>query len=134
MAIADRILPLCDLLLGAAYADKELRAQEKEEVRALIADLAGEVSKEGEARIATFDPKRFDLAAAAKPFEADSQDERRKLLFLVSAVNESDDEIDFAEDEYLRALAKELGLPASALQGLTVDVEAEDLKQTFQVV
>ena len=28
MSIADRILPLCELLLGAAYADKELKDQE----------------------------------------------------------------------------------------------------------
>ena len=131
MAIGDRILPLCDLLLGAAYADKELRAQEKQEVRALLADLAGELPKEVDARIAAFDPKRFDLKKAVAPFRSDSPDERRKLLFLVSAVNEADDEIDFAEDDYLRALAKELALPASALDGLTVDIESEDLKDTF---
>jgi hypothetical protein len=131
MAIADRILPLCDLLLGAAYADKELRQQEKDEVRALLGDLVGELPKEVEARIAAFDPKKFDLKIAAAPFHADTEDERRKLLFLVSAVNEADDEIDFAEDEYLRALAKELALPKSALDGLTVDVEAEELKEAF---
>jgi uncharacterized tellurite resistance protein B-like protein len=134
MAIGDRILPLCDLLLGAAYADKELRAQEKQEVRALLADLAGALPKEIDARIAAFDPKKFDLKTAAAPFRNDPADERRKLLFLVSAVNEADDEIDFAEDDYLRALATELALPASALDGLTVDIEAEDLKDTFDKV
>ena len=134
MAIGDRILPLCDLLLGAAYADNELRAQEKQEVRALLADLAGELPKEVDARIASFDPKKFDLKKAVAPFRRDPEDERRKLLFLVSAVNESDDEIDFAEDEYLRALATELALPASALAGLTVEVEAEELKETFAQV
>ena len=55
-------------------------------------------------------------------------------MFLASAVIESDDEIDFAEDDYLRALAQALALPASALAGLTVDVETEELKQTFQQV
>ena len=33
---SDRILPLCELLLGAAYADKELKDQEKDEVRSLL--------------------------------------------------------------------------------------------------
>jgi uncharacterized tellurite resistance protein B-like protein len=134
MAIADRILPLSELLLGAAYADKELKEQEKDEVRALLEELAGELPTEVELGIANFDPAKFDLAKAAAAFKGDSDDDRRKVLFLVSAVHEADEELDFAEDEYLRKLAAALGLPASALQGLTVDVETEELKQTFQQV
>lgn len=134
MAISDRILPLCDLLLGAAYADHQLHAKEKAEVRALLADLGGALPAEVDARIASFDPQRFDLAAAAAPFRGDSQDDRRKLLFLVSAIHEADDELDLAEDDYLRALAGALDLPAAALAGLTVDVESESLEQTFAAV
>ena len=135
MALAsDRILPLCDLLLGAAYADKELRQEEKEEVRGLIQDLAGELPPEVDARIVSFDPNKFKLATAAAPFRGDSEDERKKLLVLVSCVNESDQEIDIAEDEYLRALAAALDLPASALTGLVVDVEAEELQEVFAQV
>jgi uncharacterized tellurite resistance protein B-like protein len=131
---ADRILPLCELLLGAAYADKELKDQEKDEVRSLLEGLAGELPTEVEMKIASFDPESFDLKASAAPFKADSEDDRKKLLYLVSAVNESDDEIDFAEDDYLRALADALVLPKSALDGLTVEVETEELKDTFQKV
>jgi hypothetical protein len=46
-------------------------------------------------------------------------------------VIEADDEIDFAENEYLCDLAKVLALPESALAGLTVDVEIADQKTTF---
>jgi hypothetical protein len=46
-------------------------------------------------------------------------------------VNESDEEIDFSEDDYLRALAKALGLPDSALQGLTIEM---DLDESFAQV
>ena len=135
MAISDRILPLCDLLLGAAYADKQLAEQEREEVCAVIKDMAGsELPSEVETRIAKFDPNKFDLTKAVAPFRADSEDERRKILFLVSAVIEADEEIDFAEDDYLRALAKALGLPKSALEGLTVDVETEEVQETFAAV
>ncbi|NVB83322.1 MAG: hypothetical protein HOV81_33430 [Kofleriaceae bacterium] len=134
MSIADRILPLCELLLGAAYADRELKDQERDEVRALLEELAGELPTEVEMKIATFDPETFDLQAAAAAFKSDSEDDRKKLLYLVSAVNESDEEIDFAEDQYLRDLGAALGLAASALQGLTVDVEAEPLEQVFQQV
>jgi uncharacterized tellurite resistance protein B-like protein len=134
MAIADRILPLTKLLLGAAYADNELKDQERDEVRALLEELAGELPTEVELAIVSFDPKAFDLAAVAGEFAGDNEDDRKKLLFLVSAVIEADEEIDFSEDDYLRALAEALKLPKSALAGLTVDVETEDLKETFQQV
>ncbi|HTR55999.1 MAG TPA: TerB family tellurite resistance protein [Kofleriaceae bacterium] len=131
---SDRILPLCDLLLGAAYADKQLHDVEKAEVRAMIEDLAGKLPPDVDKRIASFDPKKFDVARAAAPFRGDSADDRKKLLVLASAVIEADEEIDFSEDDYLRALAAALDLPKTALAGLTVDVEAEELQQTFQAV
>ena len=131
---ADRILPLCELLLGAAYADKELKDQEKDEVRALLEGLAGELSTDVELKISSFDPAAFDLAASAAPFKSDSEDDRKKLLYLVAAVNEADDELDLSEDEYLRSLAAALALPKSALEGLTVEVETEELKETFKQV
>lgn len=130
----DRILPLSELLLGAAYADKELKDQERDEVRTLLQGLAGELSAEVEDKIKSFDPAKFDLKASAEIFKGDSEDDRKKLLFLVAAVNEADDELDFAEDDYLRDLAAALDLPKTALEGLTVEVETEELKETFQAV
>jgi uncharacterized tellurite resistance protein B-like protein len=126
MALVDRILPLTDLLLGAAYADKELKDLERDEVRALLEDLAGDLPVDVEVRLTSFDPAAFDLASAAAPFRGDSEDDRKKLLHLVSAVNEADEEIDFSEDDYLRDLAKALGLPASALRGLTIEMDLEE--------
>ena len=41
-------------------------------------------------------------AKTAGAFAADTEDDRRRLLFLVAAVNDADEEVDFAEDEYLR--------------------------------
>ncbi|CAN5237077.1 hypothetical protein BH11MYX1_BH11MYX1_35990 [soil metagenome] len=135
MAIdVDRILPLTQLLLGAAYADHELHDKERDEVRALLEDLCSELPTEVEVELAGFDPNTFDLEKVAAEFASDSQDDRKKLLVLVSAVIEADDELDFAEDDYLRALAEALKLPKAALAGLTVDVETEDLKETFQQV
>nr|HEX4318589.1 TerB family tellurite resistance protein [Kofleriaceae bacterium] len=134
MALPDRIEPLCDLLMGAAYADNELVDRERDEVRAMLEDLGGPLSDALAKRIADFNPKTFDVAKAAAPFRDDSDDDRKRLLFLVSAIHEADDEIDFAEDDYLRALAKALGLPDSALAGLTVDIESDDLQETFEQV
>ena len=135
MSLTDRIAPLCDLLLGAAYADAQFKDREREEVREMLADLSGAaLTPELEARIANFDPKAFDVTATARAFLSDSEDDRRRLLFLVAAVHDADDEVDFAEDDYLRALAKALVLPDRALDGMTVDVEVEALRADFDSV
>lgn len=135
MALPDRILGVCDLLLGAAYADEEFKDREREEVREMLADLTGaKLTDELEARIKGFDHKAFDVAKTAAEFKADSEDDRRRLLFLVAAVHEADEEIDFAEDDYLRSLCKALDLPNTALNGMIVDVEVEELQQTLAAV
>jgi uncharacterized tellurite resistance protein B-like protein len=135
MALTDRIAPLCDLLLGAAYADAELKDAEDDEVRSMLTDLSGaELTTELEHQIASFDPKTFDLAATAAAFKADSADDRRRLLFLVAAINDADDELDLDEDDYLRALCAALDLPSSALDGLALDIEIEVLREDFAKV
>ncbi|HEY0988192.1 MAG TPA: TerB family tellurite resistance protein [Kofleriaceae bacterium] len=132
MTATDRILPLCDVLLGAAYADAQFVDREREEIREMLADLAGgKLAPEVEKRIETFDPEGFDLAKAVAAFKGDDADDRRRLLFLVAALNDADDELDLAEDDYLRALAAALDLPASALDGLALEVEIEELRQDF---
>jgi uncharacterized membrane protein YebE (DUF533 family) len=134
MALPDRIEPLCDLLMGAAYADDRLEDRERDEVRGLLEDLGGPLSAALDKRIADFDPKKFDVKKVAAAFKDDPEDDRKRVMFLVAAVHEADDEIDFAEDDYLRALAKALGLPDSALEGMTVDIESDELQDTFDKV
>jgi uncharacterized tellurite resistance protein B-like protein len=134
MSNADRIFPMCELLLGAAYADGEFHKQENVEIRALLIELAGEMRVEVEACIASFEPNTFDMSSVIGVFRDDPEEERRKLLVLVSTVIEADDEIDLAENEYLRKLASALVLPQSALEGLIVDVEIEEVKETFHAV
>jgi uncharacterized tellurite resistance protein B-like protein len=134
MSISDRIFPVCELLLGAAYADQELHRLEKTEIRALLTELAGERLVEVEACIASFEPAKFDMKTTAGIFRDDSEELRRKLLLLVSTVIEADEQIDLAENEYLCDLAAALVLPDSALEGLTVDVEIEEIKDTFHAI
>jgi len=134
MSTSDRIFPLCELLLGAAYADQEFHPREKTEIRALLVELAGEQRVEVEACIASFDPDKFRPGSVAGIFKDDSEEERRKLLLLVSTVIEADDEIDFAENDYLREVASLLGLPSSALDGLVAVIEIEEVKESFAAV
>lgn len=126
----DRLLPICDLLMAAAHADGRLDQREAEVVRELLADLiAGDLPAAVDARIAGFDPRGFDLTTAAAAFRGDPLDERKRLLYLVDAVQEADDELDLAESSFLAALARALEVPADAVAGLTLEVE--ELKQAL---
>ncbi len=132
--MTDRIFPLCELLLGAAYSDEELHDKEKLEIRALLIELAGEQRVEVEACIASFEPEKFELSSVVGVFRDDPEEERHRLLRLVATVIEADDELDFRENDYLRALASALRLPESALAGLVVDIEIEEIQDTFDAV
>jgi uncharacterized tellurite resistance protein B-like protein len=132
MSLSDRVSPLCDLLLGAAYADDQFKDREREAVTETLSELSGsKLPAELEKRIASFDKKSFDMGKTAAAFKGDSVDDRKRVLQLVAAINDADDEFDFAEDDYLRSLAKALDLPSEALDGLTLDVEVDELQEDF---
>jgi uncharacterized tellurite resistance protein B-like protein len=129
----ERTLAICDLLLGAAHADANFRDEESDAVRELLGELSGgeALGPEVEARIAGFAPAGFDLADAAAPFQKDSVEEKRKLLHLVSAIHEADEELDLDEDAFLRGLGTALGLPAEEIKELSLEFEVEELQESF---
>jgi len=133
-AIKDRIMVITDLLLGAAYADDKLAGQEEAAVRRLLTELlAGEaLPPEVDRRIKAFPASTFDLAKTAADFAKDPPIKKRKLLELVSAVHDADDEVDLGEDEYLVKLAKGLSMKAEEYADLTLDVQVEELKTALK--
>lgn len=131
--IEDRIGLIADLLLGAVYADERLDGEEERAVRKLLRGLlrTPTLPDELEQRLAAFRAETFDVTTAARPFVSDPPGLKRKLLELVAAVRDADDEIDFAEDDYMVALAKALELPPSDYRDLVLDYEVEDLRSSF---
>src|SRR5262245_42409935 len=128
----DRTLAICDLLLGAAHADAHLHEQEARRVRELLTELHGSpLPPEVDARLRSFTAAEFDLEKAANLFRADPIEERRKLIRLVDAVHDADEERDLDEDYFLRKLGQALGLPADEMKGLTLEFEVEELRATF---
>ncbi len=127
MAMNDHILTITDLLLGAAYADKRLEGREKEKIRALLGKLSGKTTLPPavEARFKEFSPAAFDLEGAGKRL-AGLGDDRRKVLEMIAAVTESDDEIDLAEDLYLRRAANAMGLDEKEFRDLVVEISEVD--------
>lgn len=134
--MTDRILEIADLLMGAAHADKELRAEEEVAVRDLLTDLlkVSELPADVDARLRGFDPGAWKLATTAARFASDATADKRKLIELVAAVHDADDEMDLAENEYLVDLARALGLPAAEIADLELDYEVEDLRDHLRAL
>jgi len=128
-----RAFAICDLLLGAAHADSHFHDRERQRVRELVAELAGKsgLPPELDERIGAFRTATFDLERSAAAFRGDAIEEKRKLIRLVAAIHDADEELDLAEDDYLRALAAALGLPDSELTGLALELEVEELRDSY---
>lgn len=121
------LLVVTDILLGAAHADGTSDGTEVMAVRDLMKELHGgkDLPADVEARITGFDAKKFSLEASAAEFVKTSKLEKRKLLELCCTIRDADEEIDFAEDEYIKSLGKALGMKASEFADLTLDYEVE---------
>ena len=124
---------LADLLLGAAHADGSGATVEVDAVRALLTELAGEggLPEPVAARIAAFELGALDVEGAAKTLTGSGLVTARQVLELCCKVRDADEEIDLAEDDYMRKVGAALGLAASDFADLTVEVEIEELKKAF---
>lgn len=133
-SVVDRLDVLTELFLGAAYADQHLAGRERQHINDLVRDLscASELPAWLSSHIDAFNPRAFDLKAAASRFSEDPPMSRRRLLELVAQVTAADGVFDLAEDEYLRALARELNMPDSEVADLTLDYEVEHLRESFE--
>ena len=116
------------LLLGAAYADKRLAGAEVTRIRSLLSTLLGgaEVPEALVERINHFSPAAFNVQQAAAGLGDLSTEDKRKLLELVASVNDADEELDLAEDIYLRTLAAALGLAEEDYSDLTLEILADE--------
>ncbi len=119
---------ITDLLLGSAYADKRLEGGELAAITAMLCKLLGTAAlpKAQSDRIAGFNPAKFDVAKTAATLKAESVESKRKVLELIASVSESDDEIDLAEDAYLRKVAAGMGISEAEIADLTVEVLEDD--------
>lgn len=119
---------IIQLLLGAAYADKRLEGAEVTRIRAILTQIlgGGALDPRHEQALVSFNPASFNVhASAASLKDLDSRD-KRTLLELIASVNDADDELDLAEDAYLRNVALGFGVPESEFSDLALEVLAED--------
>ncbi len=138
MNVADRILVITDLLIGAIYADRTMTGDERLAARRMLADLLctthDALPAHVDERIERFDIDTFDLGAAAKAFLEDPPMQKRRLLELVTQLVHADGELDLLEDEFVRSLASHLGMEPAEYEDLVLDYEIEVLRESFEAL
>ncbi len=124
MALKEHIETITDLLLGAAYADKRLEGNELDAIRSVVSKLLGtsELPEAQQAQLKAFNPAKHDASAAAASLSSLSAEHKHTIVDLLASVTESDDEIDFAEDAYLRKVAEGLGMSKEEIASFTIEV------------
>jgi uncharacterized tellurite resistance protein B-like protein len=123
---ADLLPHLTDILMAGAHADEELDGREVEAVQNLLVALikdADELPAGLAKRIEEFDPEAFDIKRTAYAMGDLDKEQRRAVLEMLSDLAEADEEIDLAEDEFLRSVAVAMGSQPEELEGLTVEIE-----------
>lgn len=120
---------ITQLLLGAAYADKRLEGAEVKRIEAILGQvLGGDPPEALLASLRQFNPAGFNVHAVATRLRELEAGDKRKLLELIASVNDADDELDLAEDAYLRHVAVGIGVPETEIADLTIEVlEDEEL-------
>jgi uncharacterized tellurite resistance protein B-like protein len=126
--LIEHIDTFADLLLGAAYADKRLEGREVTTIRALLERVVGESPLPAalEARMKSFNPAKHDPRGAAATLWFLSKEDKRTVVDLVAKVTEADDEIDLAEDDYLRKVALGIGMSDAEIRELTIQIIEDD--------
>ncbi|MBK6916990.1 MAG: TerB family tellurite resistance protein [Deltaproteobacteria bacterium] len=119
---------ITDLLLGSAYADKRLEGGEIAAIEGMLCKLLAvdALPQAQKDRIAGFNPAKFDATAAAGRLRFESAENKRTVLELIASVSESDDEIDMAEDAYLRKVAAGMGISDADIADLAIEVLEDD--------
>jgi uncharacterized tellurite resistance protein B-like protein len=126
--LIEHIDTFADLLLGAAYADKRLEGREITTIRTLLERVVGESPLPAalEARMKSFNPAKHDPRGAAATLWFLSKEDKRTVVDLVAKVTEADDEIDLAEDDYLRKVAIGIGMSDAEIRELTIQIIEDD--------
>jgi uncharacterized tellurite resistance protein B-like protein len=115
----NQLQSMAQLLLGAAWADKELHGLEEAAVDRILKGLVegGKLPAVVTDYVDAFDPENASIDDAVSGLGLDDIDDRRAVLELVVAVIDADFTYDFKEGDYLKDVAAALDIPEDEYKG-----------------
>jgi uncharacterized tellurite resistance protein B-like protein len=122
---------LAYLLLGAAYADKQIDNVEIMSIRMILGDLLGNAVLPPwlETHIDNFDPKVFDLKECCISLFKYNKPDSKLLLDLLSKITDSNGVHDLQEGSYLLKVAKYIKASPELYDNLALEIiESENLR------
>ncbi len=130
MKLRDRSLVIVDLLLAALSCDGTIVGEEDQAARRLLADLLlckpDELPPHVEERIRSFRLIAFDMDRTVADFLSDPPMRKRRLLELIAKLVDADGEHDLRESDFIRDLARALGMPKEEYDDLVLHIEIEE--------
>jgi len=132
-SLASHAESLADLFMSAAHADHRLTQDERDYIRKMLEDLlcARPLPDAITQRMASFDPQRYDMLAAAEAMRSNPPMRPRRLLELVGYVMLADGEMSAPEDRCIKRLGEALGLQPDEYRDLTLEHESKGPRRTF---
>ncbi|MBX3252118.1 MAG: TerB family tellurite resistance protein [Myxococcales bacterium] len=131
MKVRDRIGVIVDLLMGALSCDGTIIGEEDRAARRLLGDLLlvppDALPPEVEERIQRFRLIDFDMDRVVADFLSDPPMKKRRLLELIAKMVDADGEHDLREDDFIRDLARALGMAPSEYEDLVLLIEVQEL-------
>ena len=120
----DNLAAIVDLLMGATFADRHIEPEEVATVRTELCAVLGmdELPKAIEHRIEDFEPQEFNVDTVAGALAEGEAHDKRAVLEMIVAINDSDGELAFEEDEYLRRVARGMGVPEAEIGEMLLEI------------
>ena len=130
MKLSDRILVIVDLLMAGLSCDGTIVGEEDQAARRLLGELLlckpDALPAHVEERIKGFRLIDFDMDATVKDFLSDPPMKKRRLLELIAKLSDADGQHDMRESDFIRDLARALGMAAEEYQDLVLTIEFEE--------
>lgn len=130
MKLRDRILVIVDLLMAALSCDGTIVGEEDQAARRMLSELLlckpDQLPAHVEERIRSFRLIEFDMDRTVGDFLRDPPMKKRRLLELIAKLSDADGQHDLRESDFIRDLARALGMAKEEYEDLVLHIEFEE--------
>ena len=118
----EQLYHLARLLMGAAYADDEFHGLERDAIQNVLGDFTDDTETRDAVirRMADVDASTVDVEDAAEGLDIQGVEKRQEIFKCLTKVTDADFTLDFAESDFVQAVANALGASPHEYAGMIV--------------